>query len=199
MPVRTARIAAALGVLALAGTLNAGGSAEPFAPKVVDRTFSCAAGFVGGVHQVNLAVEFPTQPGSSRRRPSAGVTRNMFEAALGFLSSDGISVHRELCSPAKGTVRLTTKGMRGGGVPALGAEARCQTPRRFLLRVRAEFDTRPTTATVRQFGFPQLVVRGDVRRAALAVGTRTGAPIAYVALAENDRARLFTVRTCKED
>jgi len=186
-------------VLALAGTLTTGGRAVPSTPVVFDRTFSCEAGFVGGLHLVNLGVEFGTTPGSSRLQPAAGVTRNLFEAALGHLSADGVSVHRQFCSPVKGTVRHTTKGMRGGAVSALGGEARCETPRRFLLRIRAAFDTPPRSETVRQFGFPQLVVRGDVRHAALAVGTRAGTTIAYLALTGNGNARLFTVRACKED
>lgn len=191
------RLLGAAVVVAAALAPVAGG--EPSATRVFDRTYACEAGYVGGLHQVKLGVAFTATAGSSRLSPSAGVTRDLFEAALGHLSGEGLSVHRQRCAPAKGKVRLTTRGMRGGAVPALGAEARCETPRRFLLRIRGEFATPPAAETVRQFGFPQLVVRGDVTRAQMAVGTRAGKTIAYLALTGNGEARLFTVRTCEED
>lgn len=174
------------------------GSAAPDTTGRFDRTFSCAAGFLGGLHQVDLDVAFEAQQGSSGLAPSGGVTRNMFEAALGYVTLDGVTVHRGLCSPATRSLRLTTKGMRGGAAPALGAEARCETPRRFLLRIRAGFDAPPNAETSRQFGFPQLIVHGDVTHAAIAVGTPAGRPIAYLSIARG-KARLFTVRSCRDD
>ena len=175
------------------------GSAAPDATGRFDRTFSCAAGFLGGLHQVDLDVAFHARQGSSNFAPSGEVTRNMFEAALGHLTLDGVAVHRALCSPVARSLRLTTKGMHGGGVPALGAEARCETPRRFLLRIRAAFDAPPNAETTRQFGFPQLVVHGDVSRAEIAVGTLAGRPIAYLSIARPGKARLLTARSCRDD
>jgi hypothetical protein len=183
----------------LAVLLAPGGGAEPRATRIVDRTFSCAAGYVGGLHQVTIGTTFSTPPGSSTLRASSYVTRNLHEAALGSLSSEGISVHRRLCSAARRTVKLSTKGLRGGAVPPLGAEATCETPRRVLLRVRAVF-ARPVTAqTLRTFGFPQLVATGELEQAALAVGTLLGKPIAYTSVTGAETSRLFTLRTCKED
>lgn len=191
------RVVALAAVFAVAFAPAAGG--DPYATRVFDRTFSCESGYVGGLHQVSLGIEFAAAPGSSRLSPSAGVTRDLFEAALGHVSGEGLTVHRQRCTPVKANVRLTTKGMRGGAVPALGAEARCETPRRLLLRLRGEFAAPPITETVRQFGFPQLVVRGQVKRAQLVIGTPVGKPIAYAALTDKGDARLFTVRTCEED
>lgn len=56
-----------------------------------------------------------------------------------------------------------------------------------------------TATIVREFGLPQLVVRGEVAEGVIAVGTRTGRPIAYLALTKKGTARLFTARTCEED
>ena len=183
----------------LAATLSDVAGGRVGAKGIVDRTFSCEAGFVGGLHQVNLSIVPSTQPGSSQIQPSAEFTRNLFEAALESLAPEGVSVHRQRCIPARAKLRLTTKGMRGGAVSQIGAETTCETPRRLLLRVRAAFAGPVRVETQRDFGFPQLVARGEVLNAAVDVGASTGKPLAYLALTKAGKARLFTVRTCKED
>jgi len=183
----------------VAAVLVHGVGAAPDASRIVDRTFSCEAGFVGGLFQVDLDSRYSTTPGSSKLRVSSAVTQNIHVAALGHMSSDGIRIHRGLCLPARGTVKLTTKGLRGGAVPPLGTESTCETPRRLLLRVRAVF-TRPVTLyTSRQYGFPLLIAAGDVEQAALAVATRTGKAIAYLTVTGTEEARLYTSKTCEED
>jgi hypothetical protein len=168
--------------------------------RVVDRTFACAAGYLGGVYQVQVSAGYEQGSGTSGRlQPIASITKNMWESPYGQLAPSGFSVHRGLCSPSRVRVRLTTKRLRGGGVPALGAEAMCETPRRVLLRVRATFAGSPDVSTSRQFGFPQLNAFGRVERAAIAVATPSGTPIAYLSLTTTGRAQLFTRPTCKED
>lgn len=183
-------------VAAAALTPLAGG--EPRATRVFDRTFSCEAGYLGGIYQVQLSSTY--EPGSSSTlQPVASITRNMWDSPYGMLASSGVSVHRGLCAPSRSRVKLTTGGLRGGAVPALGVEAMCETPRRVLMRVRAVFSRPPDVGTSRQFGFPQLNAFGAVRQAAIAVGTPTGKTIAYVSVNGSRRARLFTLRTCEED
>jgi hypothetical protein len=186
-------------VVGLAAVLLAPAHARESASRVVDRTFSCEAGFVGGLHQVTVSSGFSASPGSSKLRASSVVTKNIHEAALGSMSSDGVVVHRRLCSVARSPVKLTTKGLRGGAVPSLGVDATCETPRRVLLRVRAVFKRPVTPQTVNHFGFPQYSAMGEVETATLAVGTRTGKTIAYLGVTGAEKARLFTLRTCKED
>lgn len=184
-------------VLALAGTLSGGGRAAP-AVVVLDRTFSCEAGYLGGLYQVQLSSTYEPATSSSLRAV-ASVTKNIWESPYGMLASSGFSVHRGLCTPSTATVKLTTRGLRGGAVPSLGVEAMCETPRRVLMRVHAVFSRPPSVATSRQFGFPQLNAFGSVRRAAIAVGTPAGKTFGYLSVTGSERARLFTVRTCKED
>jgi len=131
-------------VAGLAAVLLAPAHARESASRVVDRTFSCEAGYVGGRYQATVSSGFSTSPGSSKLRASSVVTKNIHEAALGSMSSQGVVVHRRLCSVARVTVKLTTKGLRGGAVPPLGTDATCETPRRVLVRVRAVFE-RPVT------------------------------------------------------
>jgi hypothetical protein len=182
----------------IAAVLLAPAHAGDRASRVVDSTYSCAAGFVGGLHQVTVRSSYSATPGAARLRVSSSIATNIYES-LGSLSADGFTLHRGLCVPAKATVKLTTKGMRGGAVPPLGAEATCETPRRLLLRVRAVFKRPVTPQTSRQFGFPQLVATGQLENAAFAVGTPAGRTVAYLSVAGTEKARFFTVRTCKED
>ena len=169
------------------------------APQILDRTYSCEAGYIGGLYQVQLSSTFQAAQSSSKLQAFASVTKSMWEAPYAHLGSTGVSVQRRLCVPAQARVRLTTEGMRGGRVPALGADARCETPRRVLMRVRAVFSRTPQIATSRQFGFPQLTAFGPVAQAAVAVATPAGKPIAYVSVTGTEQSRLFTVRTCEED
>ncbi len=185
-------------LVGVSATLVSGVGAEPGAVHIVDRTFSCEAGYLGGLYQVQLSSSY--QPASSSKLQAvASITRNMWDSPYGMLASSGFSVHRGLCRPSTATVTLTTKGLRGGAVPSLGVEAMCETPRRVLMRVRAVFSTPPDVATSRQFGFPQLNAFGSVRQAAIAVGTPAGKTFAYVSVTGSEKARFFTVRTCKED
>lgn len=201
MRLSPAAVVAAVALLGAGVLAGAGATATSLgaAVHVFDRTFSCEAGYVGGLYQVGLSAALSVDAGSSRLRASTAVTRNMHDAALGSLGWDGVSVHRGYCTPSKARVRLTTKGLRGGAVPPLGREANCETARRVLLRVRASF-ARPVTArTHRTFGFPQLTVPGNVQQAALAVASPTGTTVAYLAVTGTDKARLFTRPHCKED
>lgn len=168
------------------------------ASRILDRTYSCEAGYIGGLFQVQLSSQY--QPGTaSKLQVFASVTKNMWESPYGQLGSAGLSVNRKLCVPASAAVKLTTSGMRGGRVPPLGAEAMCETPRRVLMRVRAVFKRPPQVSTSRQFGFPQLSAFGRVDQAAIALADPAGRPIAYVSVTGTEKARFFTVRTCKED
>ena len=193
---RTPRAVIVVVALAVAGTLNSGGRAAP-AVVVLDRTFSCEAGYLGGLYQVQLSSTYQAASPSSLQ-VVASITKNMWESPYGMLASSGFSVHRGLCRPSNSKLKLTTKGLRGGAVPSLGVEAMCETPRRVLMRVRAVFTQPPDVATSRQFGFPQLNAFGGVRQAAIAVGT-AGKTFGYVSVSGSEKARFFTVRTCKED
>jgi hypothetical protein len=82
----------------LAAVFLAPASAREDATNVIDRTFSCEAGYVGGLHQVTIHSAYRPRPGSSKLRASSSVTQNMFES-LGSMSSDGFTVHRGHACP----------------------------------------------------------------------------------------------------
>ena len=186
-------------IVGVAATLLSPAAARVEASRIVDRTFHCESGFLGGLYQVDVNSHYSAQQGSSELTVYSSVTRNIYESPLGGMSSEGFAIHRDRCVPTKAPLKLSTTGMRGGVVPPLGATSTCETPRRVLLRVRAVFERPVTPRTSRRFGFPQLTAEGSVREAALAIGTRAGKPIAYLSVTGTERARLFTVRTCEED
>ncbi len=186
-------------IVGVAATLLSPAGARVEASRIVDRTFLCESGFVGGLYQLDVHSQYSKPQGSSELIVYSSVTRNIYEAPLGGMSSSGVSIHRERCVPTKGALKLSTTGMRGGAVPPLGTTSTCMTPRRVLLRVRAVFERPVTPQTSRRFGFPQLIAEGSVREAALAIGTRAGKAIAYLSITGTERARLFTVRACEED
>lgn len=192
------RLALAIGVVAAASALATNAGADVSASRIVDRTFSCEAGFVGGLHQVTVRSGYSTIPDSSKLKVYSGVARNMFDS-LASLYSEGFNVHRGNCATARARVALSTKTLRGGVVPPLGAEATCVTPTRVLLRVRASFTRPPTIDTTGRYGYPLLSVTGALETSAIAVATRTGKPIAYLSVTGAEKARFFTRPTCKED
>lgn len=186
-------------IVGVAATLLSPASARVEASRIVDRTFLCESGFLGGLYQLDVHSQYAVQQGSSELTVYSSITRNMYESPLGGMSSSGVAIHRERCVPTKVALKLSTKGMRGGVVPPLGSTATCETPRRVLLRVRAVFEEPVTPRTSERFGFPQLVAEGSVKKAALAIGTRSGKAIAYLSVTGTERAGLFTVRACEED
>jgi len=186
-------------IVGVAATLLSPAGARPEASRIVDRTFLCESGFVGGLYRLDVNSQYSTGQGSSELTVYSSVTRDMYESPLGALSSSGLAIHRERCVPTKGALKLSTTGMRGGAVPPLGTASTCETPRRVLLRVRAVFERPVTPRTSKRFGFPQLIAEGSVKEAALAIGTRAGKAIAYLSVTGAEHARLFTVRTCEED
>jgi fluoride ion exporter CrcB/FEX len=194
------RLAFLLGVSALAcSVLVAAGSAEPGASRIVDRTFLCETGYLGGVYQATVESYWYVPPQAGRRIPSGTVSTNLTEGFLGGISPSSMSVNREHCTPTRAKLSLTTTGMRGGPFSPLSTEYDCYTPRRVLLRIRGDFVKPTTLRTASPFGYPQLQAQGAAKQTALAVGTLAGKLIAYASIAGAKKARLFTSTNCQED
>ena len=194
------RLALLLGIGAIACSASvAGSSAEPGASRIVDRTFSCETGYLGGVYQATVESYWYVPPQAGRRIPSGTVSTNLTDGFLGGISPNSMSVNREHCTPTRATLPLTTKGMRGGPFSPLSMEYDCYTPRRVLLRIRGDFVKPPTLRTASPFGYPQLQAQGPATQTALAVGTLAGKLIAYTSIAGAKKARLFTSTNCQED
>jgi len=192
-------IATALLMVILAGgTLLSGppARAESTASRIVDRTFACETGYLGGIYQATVQSYWSVPPQVTRRTPSATVVTNLTDGFLGGISSSSIYVTRLHCKATSAKLPLTTKGLRGGSFSPLGTEYKCYTSRRVLLRIRGEF-VKPTA--LRAASRSQLQALGATTRAELAVATLAGKPIAYASIAGAKKTRLFTSSDCQED
>jgi hypothetical protein len=103
-----------------------------------------------------------------------------------------VALNRESCTPARTRVPLSAKGLNGGLADAFGDAYDCPAPRRVLMRVRATLRAAAPMYRDRQF----LKTRADVKSAYIAVRTRSGKPLAYAAVFDSGKARLFTGPSC---
>ena len=184
---------------AAAGWLLTPAHAGEEASRVVDRTFSCATGYVGGIYQASVESYWHVPPKGERRTPSATASTVLTNGFLGGISPTSVYGNRLHCRARKSKLPLTTKGLQGGAFSPFNTEFDCFTPRRLLLRLRGEF-VRPTTLhTASPFGYPQHQAMGPTTQTELSLGTLEGKPIAYASIAGAKKARLFTSTECQED
>jgi hypothetical protein len=186
-------------VAGIAGALLAPAYGREGASRLVDRTFVCETGYVGGIYQATMQSYWSIPPQVERRMPSATVVTNLTIGFLGGISTSSMYVNRLHCTATNAKLPLTTKGLRGGAFSPLAAEFDCYTPRRVLLRLRGDFVKPTTLRTASPFGYPQLRALGATKQAELAVATLAGKPIAYASIAGAKTARLFTSTDCQED
>ena len=183
----------------LAGVLVLPAHAREDASRVVDRTFACATGYVGGVYQASVESYWHVPPQVERRTPSATTSTVLTNGFLGGISPTSVYVNRLHCKATKSKLPLTTNGLRGGSFSPFNTEFDCFTPRKLLLRVRGEFVKPTTLQTASPFGYPQLQALGLTNRTELALATLKGKPIAYASIAGAKKARLFISPNCQED
>lgn len=186
-------------VVGLAAVVLAPADARESASRVIDRTFSCETGYVGGVYQASVESYWSVPPQVDRRTASATVVTNLANGFLAGVSSRSMYVNRLYCKEASAKVMLTTRGMRGGEVSPFSTEYDCFTSRRVLLRIRGDFAKPTTLRTASPTGFPMLRAEGATKRTELALATLAGKPIAYATTVGTKTARLFTSTNCQED
>ena len=85
-------------IVGVAATLLSPAGARVEASRIVDRTFLCESGFVGGLHRLDVSSQYSTRQGSSDLTVYSSITRNMYESPLGAMSSAGIAIHRQRCT-----------------------------------------------------------------------------------------------------
>jgi hypothetical protein len=194
-----AALAASMLVL-LACALAASIAAGTAASRVIDRTFVCQTGYLGGVYQIEAWASTAGQKqGRARKFSFVSVNTNLPDGFLGGIESNAVWVNRLHCRPTSVKPALSRVGLRGGGIGISEQRVDCFTPRKLLFRVRGEF-VRPTALhDVSPFGYPELRAVGAVRTAELGVTSESGRRIAYASIDPNRRTLLSTARDCTED
>jgi hypothetical protein len=103
-----------------------------------------------------------------------------------------LAINTELCRNSEKRVELGSRGLQGGTLGSFDESSRCFTPRRVLMRLRAELSS---PAVLRRFrDFARTTV--PVRRATFVIQTEAGKRLAYAEVFESGGARLFTARGC---
>jgi hypothetical protein len=186
------------------------------AARVIDRTFRCNVGFQAGVPKIEVEVA-----GGARVRGRltrlAQATINTFEAnnfkeedtllvagmTAGWppptgLTSGGMSISLDQCTPVLASVPFTTRGLNGGVVDAFEDVYECFPTRRILVRTRAVF-RKPTNLRFDRRGGRSLGTVGRIMKGDIAVRTPSGRPIFYAQVLDSGKARMFTDLDCVPD
>jgi hypothetical protein len=106
-----------------------------------------------------------------------------------------LALNQKACGPASARIQLTARGLDGGPAGQLGVEYDCAAPRRVLIRLRATLATRAPFYRERHF----LKTKATLQSAYLAIRTQAGKPLAFAAVSQSGKARLFTAPNCVAD
>jgi hypothetical protein len=173
-------------------------NARPDASRVIDRTFVCATGYLGGIYQLEVDAYFAARQGSQKREVFANVATNLPDGFLGGVDAKEVFVNPRHCNAVE-RVRPTTGHLHTVAVDPLGVQVECDTPRTVVVRIRGEFAKPTSLRTAQAFGRPRLRASGAVEEAAITIATRAGRTIASVTVASTQKARLSTSTNCRED
>ncbi len=195
---------------------------------LIDRTYACGTVMLGGLRQIEIRAHAGVRvDGQWLRLPyvgaSTGGNAGRIDASipapnvLTWITAaspasratvddeyDSFSVsatgtlgrNTERCRPVADDVRLTRAGLRGGPVPAQTRAVECDAPMRVLVRIRA---TALGSAALRGRGGVFVAAASTLRHAELAVRTPNGRRLAYAAVDESGRTRLFTSKGCARE
>lgn len=165
--------------------------AERAQTRVLDRTVLCETGLSGGIREIDVSARSTSGSG-----PRSGGYVDVATSGLPTPRLAGVFESAVELSPACRSSRVAVPLVRGnlvGGVVARTIEAvDCQTPRRVLVRVRAEFRARTTLRRHTRYGYPMLTARGVVTSGSLAARTPSGAPLVFARLLPTGRVQVFT-------
>jgi hypothetical protein len=106
-----------------------------------------------------------------------------------------LALNDRLCSASRARVSLRAKGLEGGLAGPYGDNYDCPAPRRVLVRLRATVRTGEPIYRDRHF----VKTRATLQSAYLAIRTPSGKRLAFAAVFESGRARLFTAPSCVPD
>jgi hypothetical protein len=173
-------------------------NARPAASRVIDRTFACTAGYVGGIYRLDVDAYYATRQGLPKREVFANDATDLSDSFLGGIDTNEVLVNPRHWKMAD-RVTLTSRRLRTSPAGPGGARVVCDTPRTVLVRIRGEFAKPTSLRTATAFGRIRLQASGEVKSAAIAIATTTGKPIASVTVESTQKARLSTSANCREE
>jgi hypothetical protein len=166
-------------------TWTSGAAPAAGSDRVIDRTYLCSIAMQGGIRELSV-FDF-------------GVSSNWPDGPLAAASTESLQVNPNRCSLSRTRVPLVSRGLEGGPVGRSRRSFECEPPSRVLVRIRGVFTAPAAFAEDRTWGYRQLVARGEVSEAALAVRTQSGKPFVFASLSASGGVRLFVARGCVDD
>jgi hypothetical protein len=186
--------------LGVAGFVLAPAHARDTASRVIDQTFVCQTGYLGGVHQLEArAHKSVRREGGSKRYGFVSMNTNLPEGFLGGVETGSIWVSRRYCRATDARPPLTRAGLRGGAIGPFERRIDCFTPRQVLIRIRGESARPASLKAVSPYGYPILRALGNFRKVEIAIGTPKRRLLAYASVDATQRTQLFTAPDCQED
>jgi hypothetical protein len=216
-----------LSVVLTTGLLAASGLSAAPSARVIDRTMLCSSLPIGGgLYQFEVRAQegirehgrtWKTLAFAAARSGHVTIGPAKLENALAWAGAGSVSadtslehdtrwpypartygtlaLNQRLCSRSSARVRLTARGLEGGPPGPFGEEYDCPAPRRVLVRLRATVRTGEPIYRDRHF----VKTRAVLQSAYLAIRTRSGKQLAFAAVFESGKARLFTAASCVSD
>jgi hypothetical protein len=226
---RGIRCTAVLGALVLGASglaLGSDSSAPAALGQVADRTLLCSVTAVApGLHQFEIRAHSGFRANRSTWQNLAfAVVRSgrvvspafILDTSFGWVAAGRVSemsnldnegevfsaeyygtvaLNNRVCKRSSARVPLTAKGLTGAPAGPLGEQFDCPAPRTVLVRIRAVARSATRYYLERQF----IKTKASLRTGYVAVRTRSGKPLAFAAVFESGKARLFTAPSCVPD
>ena len=214
------------GLLVSAGLVLAQDEAPAAPVLVLDRTLLCATIPSGGVNEIEVRVNAGSRQGTTQKILAFAVVRtggvrraaDMLDESMAWVAAGKydhstnlspsagpvlfnatrfgtLALNRRTCTPSKARVPLSGQGLRATAAGPLGVTFDCETPRRVLVRLRAVAHS--SLGRYREEGFEK--TKASLQSGYLAVRTQAGRQLAFAAVFDTGKARLFTASNCIED
>jgi hypothetical protein len=186
-------------LLGLVGALSVGAaSADTSVSRILDRTYTCATGYLGGIYQAQLEVYGRVHDPAAGDRLAYGEVTTTPSWRLAGLGTSWVEINPTHCNPLEAPGTLATRGLRGGQVGGLGRVVRCETPARLVVRIRGAFTRATALRPYHVLDLTFLRAEAPARVTTVGLSTIKGRPIATLRI-ENGKAFLFTSANCEED
>jgi hypothetical protein len=130
-------------------------------------------------------------------RPSAATNLEEYDTRSPYPAKvhGTLALNQKACRATSTRVPMTGKGLDGGPAGQLGVEYDCAAPRLVLIRLRATLAARAPVYRERDF----LKTKATLQSAQLAIRTRVGKALAFAAVFQSGKARLFVAPSCVAD
>jgi hypothetical protein len=221
------RGALAASIVALAASAGpwSSSTAATGASREIDRAFSCAPGYLGGIYSITARARAGLRKtGAGWEQPPlatvgsslAGAAEYSIQNSLAWVSAGQpapaapvspadpelslrawgtVAVQGGVCRSTSARVPLGTRGLVRADVGPFDEAYECDTPRRVLIRVRATLARPGALASFHGY----LRTTAPARTAEVMVRTASGRPVAFARVEENGKSGLFTAPRCVED